>query len=58
MTSNKKLFNYKVVDRIEGFDFDINFISIRVHMKKLWIIFWYKVFRSPCFDPDETQNQV
>ena len=40
MTSNKKLFNYKVVDRVEGYNFDIKFIFIRVHMKKLWIIFF------------------
>ena len=40
-----KKFNYKVVDRVEGYKFDIKFVFIRVHMKKLWIIFKYKVFR-------------
>jgi len=58
MTLNKKLFNCKVGDHIEGYNFDIKFVFIRVHMKKLWIIFWYRDFRSLCFDPDETQNQV
>jgi len=27
-------------------------------MKKLWIIFLYRVVRSLCFDPDEIQNQA
>jgi hypothetical protein len=40
MTLNKKLFNYKVVDHIEGYNFNIKFVFIWVHMKKLWIIFW------------------
>ena len=35
MTSNKKLFNYKVIDCIEGYNFDIKFVFIRVHIKKL-----------------------
>jgi hypothetical protein len=58
MTSNKKLFNYKVVDCAEDYNFGIKFVFIWVHMKKLWIIFWYRVVRSLCFDPDEIQNQA
>ena len=40
MTLNKKHFNYKVVERIKGYNFDIKFVFIRVHMKNLWIIFY------------------
>jgi len=58
MTSNKKKFNYKVIDCAEDYNFEIKFILIRVYMKKLCIIFWYRVFRSLCFDLDEIQNQV
>jgi len=58
MTSNKKLFNYKVIDHIEGYNFNIKFVFIQVYMKTLWIIFLYRVFRSLCFDPGETQDQV
>ena len=68
MTSNKKIFNYKVVGRVEGYNFDIKFIFIRVHMKRLWIIFWYRVFRLLCFhqmrlktkfrDQDDTSEQI
>jgi hypothetical protein len=32
---NLKIFNYKVVDRVEGYNFDIKFVFIRAHMKKL-----------------------
>ena len=32
---NSKKFNYKVIDRIEGYNFDIKFVFIRVYMKKL-----------------------
>ena len=35
MTSNKILFNYKVVDCAEDYNFDIKFVFIRVHMKML-----------------------
>jgi hypothetical protein len=35
MTSNEKPFNYKVVDLVENYKFNIKFISIRVHTKKL-----------------------
>ena len=43
----KKNFNYKVVNRVAGYNFDIHFVFIWVHMKKLWVIFSYKVFRLP-----------
>ena len=33
MTSNKKVFNYKVVDLIKSYNFDIKFIFIRDPMK-------------------------
>jgi len=58
MNLNKKLFNYRVVDHVEDYNFNIKLVFIRVHMKKLRIIFWYRLFRSFCFDPDESQNQV
>jgi hypothetical protein len=34
MVSNKKFINYKVLDLIEFYNFDINFIFIRLHLKK------------------------
>ncbi len=45
MNSNEDKLYIKIVDRVEGYKFDIKFVFIRVHMKKLWIIFKYKVFR-------------
>jgi hypothetical protein len=35
MSLNEKTQNYKVVDLIESYNFDINFIFIRHHMKEL-----------------------
>jgi hypothetical protein len=37
MTSNGKTLNYKVVDLVESYNFDIKFTSIRVQTKKLQI---------------------
>ena len=34
MTSNEKTQNYKVVDLVEGYNFRIKIISIRVRMKR------------------------
>jgi hypothetical protein len=39
MTSNEKIVNYKVLDLIEFYNFDINFSFIRNHIKKLILIF-------------------
>jgi len=39
VTSNKKLFNYKVIDRVEGYNFNIKFDFIRVHMKSYELFF-------------------
>jgi hypothetical protein len=36
MTSNEKSLNIKIVDLVEGYNFDIKFISIWVYTKKLW----------------------
>ena len=30
---NKKFPNYKVVDRVEGYNFDIKFVFVQVYMK-------------------------
>jgi hypothetical protein len=35
MISNKNAFNYKVVDHVDGFNFNIKVVFIRVHIKKL-----------------------
>jgi len=35
MTSNKKVINYKVLDLVIPYNFDIKFDFIRDHMKKL-----------------------
>jgi hypothetical protein len=39
MTLNEKSLNYKVVDIVKSYNFRINFISIRVHTKKLRVFF-------------------
>ena len=44
---NQKYLNYKVVDVIEYYNFDIKFIFVEHHMKKLWSFFaayhcWFK----------------
>jgi hypothetical protein len=36
---NKKLLNYKVLNLVETYNFDTKYVFIRIHMKKLWIIF-------------------
>ena len=35
MVSNEKVINYKVVDLIEIYNFDIKFVFIRLYLKKL-----------------------
>jgi len=39
MTSNKKLFNYEVVNRVESYNFDIKFVFIQVHMESYELFF-------------------
>jgi len=39
MTLNEKVFNYKVLDLIILYNFDIKFNFIQDHMKKLWIFY-------------------
>jgi hypothetical protein len=46
MTSNEKSLNYKVVYLVEIYNFYINFILIRVYIKKLWF-FEEKLSLSP-----------
>ena len=36
MTSNEKIINYKVLDLVILYNFDIKFDLIQDHMKKLW----------------------
>ena len=35
MISNKTFMNYNILDLVELYNFDINFIFIRLHVKKL-----------------------
>ena len=35
MTSNKKIFNYKIVDLVESYNFHIKFVAIWIYMKML-----------------------
>jgi hypothetical protein len=35
MISNKKFINYKVLDLIEVYNFDIKFVFIRLYLKKI-----------------------
>ena len=39
MTLNEKVINYKVLDLVILYNFDIKFDFIWDHMKKLWIFF-------------------
>ena len=43
----QKLFNLKVVDRVERYNFDIKFVFIRVHMKNYKLIFDIEVLDRP-----------
>jgi hypothetical protein len=64
----QKLFNYKVVDRIEGYNFDIKFVFIRVHMKCYELFFDIEFLDRPVLtqmrlktkfrDRDDTTEQV
>jgi len=36
MTLNESVVNYKILDLIKLYNFDIKFVFIRNHMKKLW----------------------
>jgi hypothetical protein len=40
MTLNKKVINYKVLDLVILYNFDIKFDFIRDYMKKLWFFAW------------------
>ena len=43
------------MDRVEGYNFDLKFIFIRIHMKKLYIIFNIE-FLDRFVLTDEIQN--
>ena len=47
MTSNNKLFSYKVVDHVERYNFDIKFVFIRVYMKSYILFFDIEVLDGP-----------
>jgi hypothetical protein len=47
MSLNEKTQNYKVVDLIESYNFDINFIFIRHHMKELWFLKFQSCHATP-----------
>jgi len=36
MTLNESVVNYKILDLMKLYNFDIKFVFIRNHMKKLW----------------------
>ena len=40
MTPNDKVVNYKILDRIIRYNFDIKFDFIRDHMEKLYFFVW------------------
>ena len=52
MTLNEKVINYKVLDLVILYNFDIKFDFIQDHMKKLWIFFRETICRGgPCHHP-------
>ena len=46
MISNKNFINYKVLDLVELYNFDINFIFIRLHLKKYEFICVAAIFKD------------
>ena len=50
MISNQKSFNYKVVDLVEYYNFDIKFVFIRRHIRKLWSFLAYHCRFKPRTD--------
>jgi hypothetical protein len=64
----QKLFNYKVVDRVEGYNFDIKFVFIRAHIKSYELNFDIEFLYHPVLiqmrlktkfrDRDDTTEQV
>jgi hypothetical protein len=36
MISNKNFINYKVLDLVKLYNFDINFVYIWLHLKRIW----------------------
>ena len=46
MISNKNFINYKVLDLVELYNFDIKFVFIRLHLKKYEFICAVAIFKS------------
>jgi len=44
MILDKKFINYKVLDLVELYNFDINFVFIQFHLEKIWIYLYYNHF--------------
>ena len=44
MILDKKIINYKVLDLVELYNFDINFVFIQFHLEKIWIYLCYNHF--------------
>ena len=47
---NKKLFNYKVVDRIEGYNFYMKFVFIWVYIEKYELFFVETIYKWPSLE--------
>ena len=46
MISNKNFINYKVLDLVELYNFDINFVFIRLYLKKYEFICASAIFKD------------
>jgi hypothetical protein len=46
MISNTNFINYKVLNLVDVYNFDINFVSIRLHLKKDTNLFVLQLFLS------------
>ena len=52
MILNEKIINYKVLDLVIFYNFDIKFDFIQDHMKKLWFVLCGTICRGgPCHHP-------
>jgi len=46
MTLNESVVNYKILDLIKLYNFDIKFVFIRNHIKKLWNFLCKNIYRD------------
>ena len=56
MTLNEKVINYKVLDLVILYNFDIKFDFIQDHMKKLWFFFVWNYLKGRAIPSPTLKN--